>query len=307
MRNQKTLYINTSVLIFGLLSICLGILEAFAYKGFVFKHVGISYNSIFVSAIFLSVLNVLLIMTQKTKFKQTIPVTILIFPFPVLFITYLLSRSIERVTFTNYIFSKFHLNFQLIILPLLISIYPFVTGLIGYKKSRGYIRSVLIIVILINLTGLVPKTLINKTWFVVTNMSMSNEEKMIITFGKSIYNYSEFVKANTPPDAVILVPPQDNPWPQTGNVGYFRYFLYPRKLINAEECPSISNDVTHILIDWGESEYAGNRTHGWPKCNLWGKNIVYMIGNDSIISKTKVYLYKDAIFDQNKRWGIIEL
>lgn len=123
-------------------------------------------------------------------------------------------------------------------------------------------------------------------------LSASNEKKLCLKVGESFCNYVSFIKEHTPENAVILIPPQGYPWPMTGNVAYFRYFLYPRILISGKEkepgVDLIKTKVDYVLIDWGEdksTEY--DFTHSWPKFSVPAKQTIYM--------------------DTDKKWGIIQV
>ena len=120
----------------------------------------------------------------------------------------------------------------------------------------------------------------------------NNEKKLCLKVGESFCNYVSFIKQHTSENATILIPPQGYPWPMTGNVAYFRYFLYQRVLINGKEkepgIDLLKAKIDYVLIDWGEdksTEY--DFTHGWPKFSVPTKQIVYM--------------------DTDKKWGIILL
>lgn len=74
-----------------------------------------------------------------------------------------------------------------------------------------------------------------------------------------------FIEKNTPENAVILHPIQDNPWPETGNQYVVRRFLYPRTLIAPEWG---KGSPTHIIVDDGSpnhAQYADKLDRiGWP-------------------------------------------
>ena len=54
-----------------------------------------------------------------------------------------------------------------------------------------------------------------------------------IHLGDDYANYIEFVKANVPEDALVIIPKEDQVW-NFGNVGLMQYHLYPRKIA---DCP----------------------------------------------------------------------
>ena len=75
------------------------------------------------------------------------------------------------------------------------------------------------------------------------------------------YSFMNFVKANTPPDAVILFPPRDTllrvpelkdrPSNSSSlrNLGWASYFIYPRRMVYADDTLSpLRSRVTHVAI-----------------------------------------------------------
>lgn len=143
---------------------------------------------------------------------------------------------------------------------------------------------------------------------------LPREEKLRVKLGWFYYDYIQFIKRQTPEDAVVLVPPQGFPWPATGNVAYLRYFLYPRYLINGDERESRvdlkKEGVEYVLLDWGESRTEYDYTQGWPKFWLPAKRIIYKKelsypGDFEAEVVEKDYDPGDPI--NFKKWGVIEL
>jgi hypothetical protein len=54
-----------------------------------------------------------------------------------------------------------------------------------------------------------------------------------IHLGDDYAQYIEFIKTNTPEDALVIIPKEDQAW-NFGNVGLMQYHLYPRKIA---DCP----------------------------------------------------------------------
>lgn len=78
-----------------------------------------------------------------------------------------------------------------------------------------------------------------------------------------IWTYAEFVKVHVPEKSVLYIPPQTDTWRQEGNKYYFRWFMYPRELINFEDpFAPIPPTATHIVIANGG--WKGGEV-GWPK------------------------------------------
>jgi hypothetical protein len=150
----------------------------------------------------------------------------------------------------------------------------------------------------------------NRPFFILRNISLSYDKKMEMKVGKTPYDYAMFVKDNTSSDSTILIPPQGYPWDKTGNVAYFRYFLYPRKLINGnEKDPNIDiKDVDYVLIDYGETTISEHGfTNIWPKFNITGVYIAYWEPNTGNVLRDNTGVYKYKPGDTTEKWGIIKI
>jgi len=55
-----------------------------------------------------------------------------------------------------------------------------------------------------------------------------------VHLGEDYANYIEFVKDNSPEDALIIIPKEEQVW-NFGNVGLMQYHLYPRRIA---DCPT---------------------------------------------------------------------
>ncbi len=188
---------------------------------------------------------------------------------------------------------------------------------LNFSQARKLVLFFLLVTLLSNLGAILPDLkqglrMLNPTRL---QIFLPKEDKLRHKVGIFIYEYAEFIKRQTPEDAVILVPPQGFPWPATGNIAYFRYFLYPRNLINgAEKEPKVDlgkEGVEYVLLAWGETggtEY--DYTHGWPKFSLPAQRIIYkkdlhQVGNYEAEIVEKDYDLADPVNVEN--WGIIEL
>jgi hypothetical protein len=140
------------------------------------------------------------------------------------------------------------------------------------------------------------------------------EAKMWLKMG-FLYDYANFIKKNTPSDAVILIPPQGFPWSMTGNALYFRYFLYPRQLINGKEKePGVDfkkENIDYVLLAWGESSISEyGFTNGWPKFFVPARRIIYQKNIQETGNLEAEIVKKDFYPDDPtnfKRWGLIEI
>lgn len=146
--------------------------------------------------------------------------------------------------------------------------------------------------------------------FVKENPSLTYEQKMGEKLGENFYFYTLFVKENTPPDAVILIPPQTHPWLKTGNIAYMRYFLYPRKLLNGLEEKDLENkDLTHVLLVSGDyvSQDEWEKST-WPRFKkVLAKRILLKKFPNSENLEAEIIKgdYLPELF--KGKWGIIEL
>jgi len=88
-----------------------------------------------------------------------------------------------------------------------------------------------------------------------------------------------FVKNNTPSDATIVIPPQQDPWLiGSGNDTFVRAFIYPRKIVQETIIiPDLKvfGPDTFILISWGKEECKPAGCHGWPRQDIRAKKIIY--------------------------------
>jgi len=141
---------------------------------------------------------------------------------------------------------------------------------------------------------------------------LPSKEKFCLIVGIPACSYYDFIKANTPEDAVILIPPQGFPWAMIGNMAYSRYFLYPRRILSGKEKEVgrdlLKEQVDYVLIAWGETESTEyDFTHGWPKFPLPAEKIIYKKTSDSLEA---VIVDGDYSFNDPrnvKAWGIIVL
>jgi hypothetical protein len=182
---------------------------------------------------------------------------------------------------------------------------------IKYKKLlniQTLIYTIAIFIICYNLF-LIYKSKWRSYQQIISNPQASYDDKMRNTIGDLIYNYALFVKKYTPENSSILVPPQAFPWPGSGNIGYFRYFVYPRTIESGDEFEAPSKNslakIDYILLNWGETdrvEYP--HTHDWPKFDVKAEKIIFMNRDGSFGGEVGGnYYYKD--YKDKQVWGII--
>lgn len=133
----------------------------------------------------------------------------------------------------------------------------------------------------------------------------SYDEKMRNKIGADFYNYTLFLKKYLPSDAVVLVPPQAFPWPQTGNIFYLRYFLHPRKLLHGDEKTLWNNkSITYALMLWGESEPSEGYLPGWPKFPVKAEESIFLKDGKTEVVKKDFDPQKDM---KEGVWGVIKV
>jgi len=169
-----------------------------------------------------------------------------------------------------------------------------------------------IIILFQNLKGIGPKNVLRNFIIRARNFSLSYDDKMRLGVGKEFYDFTLFIKENTPEDAVILIPPQAYPWPQTGNAGYLRYFVFPRKVISGNEFkPGINlneNKVTYSLFLWADDYPIVGKSFapGWPKFNLKAEYKLYFLP-DGTTKKVPGDFNQSEIKENTGVRGIIKL
>ena len=146
-------------------------------------------------------------------------------------------RSSPPAPFQKKSFSGF--NHILLIMLVLIGIYLLLAAVPGYKNMRD-------------------RFVLGNLKFILKNPALDYPEKMRIKFPRD-YPFVMFVKQNTPDTAVIVMPPKSvkSVFKKTHgaqNKIWDEYFLYPRKLLYADEQDNpLMQKITHIMIinNWG--------------------------------------------------------
>lgn len=301
------------------LTIVFSIVEAFTYSGVIAKHMFLSFNFF----LFLSITAGFLIKYTRSGTNYPLYKIILILNKPVFLLFSLLViffPILEVAHFRNYVFSTYHIHPHGLLWPWFLSSF-FIFLDLDFLVLPNFRRlSSEIIIKRVLLLGLVSWVLatnfftvsagvIKNLYTIVRYPFASYDEKMRKQTGTPFYDYTLFIKENTPSDATILIPPQGYPWPQTGNMAYLRYFLYPRYLVNGREKEAgvdlKKEKIEFVLLAWGESsELQYGFTNGWPKFDLKAKQIIYMIDEQN-----KKIVPGDSRYDpeQKNLWGLIEL
>jgi len=145
---------------------------------------------------------------------------------------------------------------------------------------------------------------------IILNTDTEFEDRITYRLGGTsyfgwIWPYAQFIKRHTEDNSVIVIPPQEMPWKMEGNTDYFRWFMYPRKLIKINQNENIPNEAEYVLISLGECDEGDC---GWPKIDIPAENIEYIAlidretQEETIITDRAYTLNKDEF-----KWGIIKL
>ncbi len=141
--------------------------------------------------------------------------------------------------------------------------------------------------------------------FIALNPQFSYDDKMRI-YWWGVYDFLLFVKASTPKDATIVIPPQDRPWLTSGNAAIVRYFLYPRKVINGSLTSLPDSQYDYIFINAGEWPDAPIEKYNWPKIAIESSRIIYFdpqTKNTNIVSKN----FSPSDISNIGAYGLIEV
>ena len=118
--------------------------------------------------------------------------------------------------------------------------------------------------------------------------------------------FSNFVIEQTSEDINILVPPQSDTYKMEGNINYFRWFMYPRKLYHLDDLTSHNAiKIDYIIISAGECD---DRQCVWPNYAINQKEInrILLINRETqkITIKTNIDYLPENFY---QKWGLIEL
>ena len=249
---------------------------------------------------------------MKKKIRKIDKLASLLFAF--LLSLYVVLKVINRLISSDFVVNKFHIQPNILIWPILICLLLVAVlwiPRINFRKLLK-IQTILLIFAFSMIAWNIYKTYKIEWWnfqFIIANPHATYDDKMRRVAGAIFYNYALFVDKYTSENASILVPPQSFPWPGSGNVAYFRYFVYPRNIYNGRESEPPSKEVLdktdYVLLNWGETdETEGTFTHDWPKFDVNAEKIIFMNENGSFGGEVKGdYHYKD--YKGKRVWGII--
>lgn len=305
--------ISLAFWIFWGASVLLTLMEAVTYSGFIIKHTGLNPLVIVAPAVIFDLILLVINYVNKNKKNHKTDNLVAIFSGSLL-VSYVVLKVVERLTYTNFVFSNLHIQPNNLLWPVLISFLPVVVvwfPRINFKKLitiQSILALFVILIVMFNLFK-IYKMEWQKFRFIITHPNASYDDKMRESVGAVFYNYTQFINKYTKEDSSILIPPQVFPWPQSGNGAYLRYFTYPRGVGNGEEYSlgkqESLNNYDYLLLTWGDLDSTEPPyTHGWPKFDVPAEGIIFMNEDGTFGGEVKGnYYYKD--YKDKKVWGLI--
>jgi hypothetical protein len=232
-------------------------------------------------------------------------------------IIYLGLAALEGAHYTNYVLATFKIHLDGLVLLVLFSFLlhiadKFKNLLPRTTRGLGVIYPAMVFLMIYfvvkNLSYVADES-VNRDFYIIFHPLNTYDQKMYYQWG-DFYRFMVFVRNNTPTDATIVIPPEQDPWLMgSGNDHFVRAFLYPRQLIKE---PLIIPNMkafgpnTFILITWGKEECQPVGCHGWPRQDIFAKRIIYKDPNSEKVIETKentTYSLKDDRYV----YGLIEL
>ncbi len=309
------------------------LIESLTYRGFVKKFLVLDITFL----IFCTVLSGFLLLLESYFFNKQPKGNLVVFVlkfnhllFLPLCVSYYILVAVEAENYPNFVYSTFHLlpdNLAPLVLlsAYLLIINKFIVRPIKINPKTvwekiNFWNVVLAISLLFFFLFLAKDILFTVRSSAKTisesigYINKSKEEKMRDRFGV-VYDFARFIRENTPENSYILIPPQEYPWPMTGNVLFFRYFLYPRRLINGgtyEVGVDIVNEkIDYILIAKGELKLdCCGFDYGWPKFKFSGEKIILVDTYDEKGKATTEEMpgeYDPKTFSDTSGWGLIKI
>jgi uncharacterized membrane protein YagU involved in acid resistance len=293
---EKILEVNNTVFPFFVgISYFLLLVESFTYEGFLRGFILIDARIFMfitiVSGLLSFYISILTNEKQISRLKEMVlDANALVFP--ILLIFYWIITISENTHYSNYVFSTIHIQpdnfFYVVVFSLLIAlirildtkrgdVYQIIKGGFGIIRKYSWFLLLILVLSLFTLENLprVLSTTFKTNIYMFTHLKDNYGDKMRITWG-SYYDYMVFIRDNTPPDALIVTPPQEGPWLTTGNAGLDRYFLYPRTVINGkfDSLPE-GKDYDYVMLVWGEWLVEDKARYGWPKVPVKAEKVMY--------------------------------
>lgn len=290
------------------------LIESYTFKYFLYKHFYIN------SDILTAIVFVLIIFILRSPRDKIIKFYLLISSISVVVITafYFFLTFIDDYNYQNYSFSKYHIQPDLLLRPIILGLFFLVAYYIEKKikvfnRKKSFLSSLLFVtVVIFGISNLFldVSNLHQSLVTVIKTVNLKNSTKysyiMRTQYGY-YYDYIEFVKSIVPANASILLPPQKNPWQFEGNQRLDRFFLYPRTLYSTGE-PDLPGTYDYILIAWGNSAFppATGDSYGWPQYKVQAKEVyIYDINSNNY----KIYKgdYDPKEYLKNDAYGLIKI
>jgi hypothetical protein len=317
--NYKKLiiYIHRLLLTLALL---VGFINVFTYSSFFEKHFFVSPWVFYVTYVAISFIEKIYVNKMKDR-GYNIRNIIFLFAGSCIGLIYVILKAIEVFTYTNFIFSNLHINYDLLIYPASILFIEYIFGLnvidtsqsivLGLRKLIKIDTIIIPLVLLIfvnNITGIASR-MKKDIYFMFTQIMTSKDQIYEFKLGKKFFDFTKFININTSENSKILIPPfPAYPWPQSGNAVYLRYFLDPRMLHSGKEYSSEVDikSYDYALVAWGETPTtSGNYSHGWPKFDIKAEYILFMNEDGSTTKLSGDYKY--ASIKDVEKWGIVKI
>lgn len=297
--------------ILWLISMALSIGEAFIYPGVFLRHTSINPLWIYLAMVVLGLIyRIFVRKVDDLIYKNLRRINNYLF-FIISFLLVILN-FLEKIHYPNYVFATFHIHPSGLIFPLILTLIVLV---ISYRDLKSLLKPNLLIVLLILWILIsnfieISASFRKNLYFMIHNPLSSYDIKMRRKVGTKFYDYTQFIERNTPENAKILIPPMAYPWPQTGNLAYIRYFLYPRKIVSGlEDAPNMDlkeEGIDYVLIAWGETPTAQpGFTHGWPKFDVSAERIIFLSNSNEQTEIAKNYAYEE--YKNQELWGLIKV
>lgn len=316
----------------------LSLVEVWTYTGFFSRHIFLGLEWFLPATVISGVIMRALPLDSQTlkRGKEYYRVLSILNKF--IFFPLLLSAAtlvvLESKNYPNYIFSKLHLHPRNTFWVIFLSFYLILINIESLDKKwfmeklflvsvkieeekkpstfynivNFFVFGVFIWLLAFNLNA-ISSSLVKNGYSIINKPLASKDEKMRLKWG-DFYDYVNFVKENTPEDAIIMFPPKTRPWLSVGNEQLVRYFLYPRTIIQDLENPyaQIDEEAGFVMIAWGGWTCEREDCFGWPKVKVRAEWILYkMEGSKEIEDKIEdtVYNPKDEI--NQFAWGLIKV
>lgn len=213
--------------------------------------------------------------------------------FFVILIIYLSIKIISIIRGSNVIFSEnqtFNLTFLLsLILGAFVIVIEKLTIFRKFKNLNEVATNLVFIGIIVGLFvfsiyyGSVSLGyIVRDNLFIAKNLNLSRDEKFSKGLGYIFYNLTKQVTDNTPEDSIIMIAPQTEPYSKTGNVNFFRYFIYPRYAINGELGDNSFDEIDYVLIVRGEKDNAEPERYFWPREKIKAEKVYVFQENGEV-------------------------